>query len=107
MEREIISLFMTYFDGVYDIQPRVKNLNTFILGVCKLSFDENENTLHVYLRRPGLLIGKAGENIKALQEYLDCNVYVHEVRLDGFQNPLYTIDEFEEILQSTLKSTEL
>jgi ribosomal protein S3 len=58
-EKSIKSLFVTYFDG----------------------WDEQSDTLTVHLRHPGLLIGRAGSTINALQKYLDCNIKVIEVNL--------------------------
>lgn len=85
--REIIegdrikSLFETYFDGCYDIQPqRQDNPSTYSMGVCKLDFDVKTNTLTVHLRRPGLLIGKGGRTIDKLKEWLDCKVSIIEVK---------------------------
>jgi len=49
------------------------------MGVTKLEYDEDNNTLNVYLRRPGLLIGKAGSNINKLKEYLGAEIHIHEV----------------------------
>ena len=50
------------------------------MGVTKINFDAKENILHVHLRKPGLLIGKGGENIDNLKHYLGCDVHIHEVK---------------------------
>jgi hypothetical protein len=77
----IKSLFETYFDGCYDVQPQHRgNSSTFSMGVCKLDFDIKTNTLTVHLRRPGLLIGKAGETIDNLKKWLECEVSIIEVK---------------------------
>lgn len=78
-KRRMYSLFETACDGVYDIEPII-NCGTFTMGLIKLDFDLKTSTLHVYLRRPGLLIGRAGENIKKLEEWLECKIRIHEVR---------------------------
>lgn len=76
-DEKIKSLFLTYFDGCYGIDA-VKNVaNTFEMGVCKLEY--KEDVLIVYLRRPGLLIGKGGHTIDALAKYLGCKVEIVEV----------------------------
>jgi len=50
------------------------------MGVCKLEFEEETNILTVHLRRPGLLIGKAGSTIIKLKEYLECDIKIEEVK---------------------------
>lgn len=75
------SLFMTYFDGCYGVDPESFASNTFTMGVCKLEYVEKDKKLIVYLRRPGLLIGKGGERINALQKHLDINIEIIEVNL--------------------------
>lgn len=75
------SLFLTYFDGCYGIDAEPNTSNTFAMGVCKLEYDEKENKLTVQLRRPGLLIGKGGLTINALQKHLDCKIEIVEINL--------------------------
>lgn len=38
----------------------------------------DENGVHIYLVRPGLLIGRRGQNLKELEEHLDKKVSVYE-----------------------------
>ena len=73
--------FLNYFDGGYEFDPHPNTCNTFMMGVCKLEYDDKDNKLTVYLRRPGLLIGKGGETIDAVQKYLDCKISIIEVSL--------------------------
>lgn len=73
---KIKAKFIAYFDSVVSITP-----NTFQMGVCKLDYDDNSNTLTVHLRRPGLLIGTAGATLNALKEHLNCNIQIIEVLL--------------------------
>ena len=85
MKREksdsIKSLFETYFDGCYDVEPQELGApSTFSMGVCKLDYNKKENTLTVHLRRPGLLIGKAGRTINNLKKWLECEVSIIEVK---------------------------
>ena len=75
--KRLKSLFQIYFDGCYGIDPEPNTRNTFEMGVCKLEYKENE--LKVYLRRPGLLIGKGGCTIDALSKQLDCKIGIVEV----------------------------
>jgi predicted transcriptional regulator len=78
---KIKSLFETYFDGCYGVEPQViGNPSTYSMGVCKLDYDEKKNELTVHLRRPGLLIGKAGRTINRLKEWLECKVDIIEVK---------------------------
>ena len=75
----IKSLFVTYFDGCYDIEPQeYDNPSTYSMGVCKLEF--KDNTLTVHLRIPGLLIGVAGRTIDGLRKWLECEVAIVEVK---------------------------
>ena len=55
--------------------------STYTMGVCKLEYIEDENRLIVHLRRPGLLVGKAGSTIDALQKHMDINITIVEVSL--------------------------
>jgi ribosomal protein S3 len=73
--------FLNYFDGSYEFNTTISIYNTFTMGVCKLEYEESDNKLTVYLRRPGLLIGKGGKTIDALQTYLDCKIHIIEVDL--------------------------
>lgn len=74
-------LFEIYFDGINNlIEPEV-GITTYQLGVTKLDYEEENNTLHIYLRRPGLLIGVRGKDYDALVKYLGCNIQIHESRL--------------------------
>jgi len=78
-EEVIKSLFITYFDGCYDINPVENTSNTFTMGVCKLEY--KDNILKVHLRKPGLLIGEGGWIIDALAKYLECKINIVEVNL--------------------------
>jgi ribosomal protein S3 len=78
-EDRIKSLFETYFDGCYGVEPKYGVSSTFRMGVCKLEFDEKKNTLTVHLRRPGLLIGVRGHIINDLEAYLECSIKIKEV----------------------------
>ena len=56
------------------MKPEVRGLPTSMLGVCKIEFCyESDELLNVriFLRRPGLLIGKAGATINHLARYLN------------------------------------
>ena len=75
------SLFLTYFDGCYEIPPTSNVSNTFQMGVCKLEYVKKDNELIVHLRRPGLLIGKQGKTINAIQKHLNINIKIVEVNL--------------------------
>jgi len=79
--KRIKYLFVTYFDGGYEMGPEPNTANTFAMGVCKLSYNDKKNELMVYLRRPGLLIGKGGRTIDALSEYLGCKIGITVVDL--------------------------
>lgn len=73
--------FELFHDGAHDMSPiNPQGAGTYTMGVTKLYYKEEENELHVHVRRPGLLIGERGKNINALQEFLECTVHIHEVR---------------------------
>jgi len=74
--------FVDYFDGAEMYSPPEGRPTTLGMGVCLLEYDIKEDTLHVYLRRPGLLIGKSGETIDGVQDYLGCTISIHEVIID-------------------------
>lgn len=75
------SLFITYFDGTYMIDATPDTATTLQMGVCKLEYIEKENKLMVYLRHPGLLIGKGGRVINDLEKYLGIKVGITEINL--------------------------
>jgi len=54
------------------------SIDTYRIGVTKLAFADG--ILTVWLRRPGLLIGKGGSTIKAIEERLGCKIAIEEVR---------------------------
>ena len=72
------SMFLTYFDGLYNIPPKKGVSDTFTMGVTDLSYDESTKTLTVELRRPGLLIGKSGSTLKTFEEYANVTVKIKE-----------------------------
>jgi ribosomal protein S3 len=47
------------------------------LGI-KLLYFSNTGSVCITVKRPGLLIGKRGENIEKLQKYLGCEVIIKE-----------------------------
>lgn len=77
--KSVKNSFLIFFDGIPNYVDSIVNCSTFSMGVCKLEY-ENE-TLTVHLRRPGLLIGKGGNTINQLSEYLECKVRIVEVDL--------------------------
>jgi len=79
--RKYKMLFTTYFDGCYMIDPQPNVSSTFQMGVCGLDYNCEKKELVVYLRRPGLLIGRGGKTIKELEEHLGCKVKVVEIDL--------------------------
>ena len=77
--KRVKNMFLIYFDGCYDIEAVENTSNTFAMGVCKLEYENDKLTIH--LRRPGLLIGKGGCIIDALQRHLECKIDIVEVNL--------------------------
>ena len=71
--------FFILIDGVTDIPPIYDKIDSFRLGIGKLDFIDD--TFHIYLRRPGLLIGKRGQLINKIIKDLEVKVKLHEVNL--------------------------
>lgn len=69
-----------YFDGGYEFDPIAK-VDTWQMGVGKLQWLDKSNTLEVHLRRPGLLIGKAGRTIYAFEKWVGYKVKIVEINL--------------------------
>ena len=69
----IKSIFKTYFDGCYMVDPVIENLPTSKLGITNIEFEFKGETLimNVTLLRPGLLIGKGGRTINDLSDHLN------------------------------------
>lgn len=73
--------FLTLLDGIDEYPGRFQGIDSFSIGVCKL--EVIDDILHIYLRRPGLLIGRKGYLIDALVDELGFGVKIHEVNLLG------------------------
>lgn len=80
-EKQIKSRFLILFDGCYGYDPDPGLPSTYQMGVCKLEYSEKENSLTVHLRKPGLLIGRAGHLIKRVENHLECKILIKEVIL--------------------------
>lgn len=78
---DIKKRFLFLLDGIphWDDYQLVKGLDSYTIGICKLHC--NEDALHVYLRRPGLLIGKYGKTIALFKKELEFDIVVHEFNL--------------------------
>lgn len=77
----IRSNFITFFDGCYEVDPEPNTPTTYSMGLCSLEYDNSTNILTVYLRLPGMLIGKGGELLDRVIKRLDCNLNIIEVNL--------------------------
>lgn len=90
----VYTKFMIYHDGVGNLVEPISSTSTHSLGLIHLDFDEKSNVLNVWLRRPGLLIGKHGEDIDRLKAHLGCEIAIHEVnRLDAEIKLVYKKDK--------------
>lgn len=71
--RKLKSLFRTFFEGCYDVEPLyeygfpISSLEITDLG---FEFKDGLTEMTVTLGRPGLLIGKAGRTINELEKVL-------------------------------------
>lgn len=77
--------FKTFFQGFYipdiiECEPHPLAPKYEKLGVTKLVWREDTNTLIVHLQSPGLLIGERGKTIDALKKYMNCNIEIVEVK---------------------------
>jgi ribosomal protein S3 len=71
--------FLSLLDGSEWEDQLFPEIDSYRLGICKL--EVIDNTLHVYLRRPGLLIGKKGEVINTFLDRLKIPIFIHEFNL--------------------------
>ena len=71
--------FLTLLDGIDEYPGKFQGIDSFSIGVCKL--EVVDDILHVYLRRPGLLIGRKGRHINSLVDDLGFGIKIHEVNL--------------------------
>lgn len=55
---------------------------THRMGVTHIDYNIKTKTMLITLRRPGMLIGKAGEHINRLQERLGCKIEIEESILE-------------------------
>jgi len=76
-ERELISKFFIFFEGVWNYVEPIIDVSTYSMGVCDLKLLPN-GKFQVTLRRPGLLIGKGGATIGKLEEFLQTKVTIVE-----------------------------
>lgn len=60
-----------------EVKP-ISNVNTYEIGLTHIDFDSEDSTLHVAVRRPGILIGKGGSNINRIKNDLGCKMQIHE-----------------------------
>jgi predicted metal-dependent RNase len=65
-----------YIHGIYEL-PAVSDCNSYDMGLCKIE-DTEIGMVTVYVRRPGLLFGKGGKNLKAVEDYCGFKVKVIE-----------------------------
>jgi len=75
----IKSHFQLYWNGGYGVQAHTK-FNLSALEITNLQFGfpkDDQVSLMVTLGRPGLLIGKGGRTIKAMEDYLS-NIHESE-----------------------------
>ena len=56
-----------------------KKTNEEIEKVRIQNVEKTEKGITIFTERPGLLIGRRGENINQLQEFLNCEIRIEEV----------------------------
>jgi len=90
--RKHINQFLVALDGVYDILP-VSNANSYSIGLTNVEYNLIDNKYTVYCRRPGLLIGKAGQNINKLKKHLDSEIVIKEIQIPARENKNYGVGD--------------
>ena len=80
-EKDMKAVFLTTLDGlsiegIIDLPPVISGINSYNIGLCKM--EKSEDSLVVHVRRPGLLISKAGENIRTTIEKCSFDIIVRE-----------------------------
>ena len=78
-EYKLKTRFLILIDGGYDFKPVIEGVDSCMIGLCKMEYIDN--VFHVYLRRPGLLIGKKGETINRIEKLFSVPIKIHEVDL--------------------------
>lgn len=85
-KRDMIRKFLVACDGggcmEFEVDP-ISNVNTYQIGLTHIDFDDETNTLHVAVRRPGIFIGKGGSNINRIKNGLGCKIQIYENTLLG------------------------
>lgn len=67
----ILALFRYFYLSKYPLEVQYKMAREEI-GMLRIAeIDFNKDTLHITLQRPGIFIGRKGENIKAFRELLN------------------------------------
>ena len=74
-DKQLIRTFITYFDSGYGYDA-IAGCSTFELGLCDLQVKDDK--LEVTIRRPGLLIGKRGRTLKAVEKYIGVDIVIKE-----------------------------
>lgn len=94
--KRIKSIFMSYFEGTYEDAP-ISNTPLSRLGITNLDFYFKESgliLLQVTLERPGLLFGKGGSTIFALEKRL--STPENTVRILIIESKLWSIKDIED-----------
>lgn len=86
----IEDFLLEYNDMVID---KTKDLIT-MMGITNMILEVDKNTLHIVLKRPGILIGKCGVLINSLSDYLKTKGYyfiinLHENNIDELWYSFY------------------
>lgn len=67
-----------------------KKTNEEIEKVRIQNVEKTEKGITIFTERPGLLIGRRGENINQLHKFLNCDILIEEV--DSFSAYMYCYD---------------
>lgn len=83
MKRKFIALL----DGDENNQPLYKEVDSYKVGICRLSYDDLNGVLIVYARKPKLLSGFGGRQLVELSEKLGITIVLHDIKLSTFDEP--------------------
>jgi hypothetical protein len=75
----VVYSFLNWVDGENG-GSRDSGANSYEMGITQIKYSPDEDSLHVWIRRPGLLIGTAGKRINNIQEWIECPILIHEVK---------------------------
>ena len=72
--------FLSLCDGEYGFEPEESFPSSYEMGVCDFDINGDTGRFVIYLRRPGILIGKQGKTIEKMEKLLECKIEIKEIK---------------------------